>query len=270
MLIKAALSPKYALYLLAHKYIRWYEGFSYNFEMNGEAVLLDALPKDSIRTIFDVGANVGSWTEIALSKYPNAAIYAFELSEDTFKTLARNLSDREKVTLVNEGLSNEIGQLSYKDYGVDSGVNTIIGSADFHDRNVTPKEQTANLNTGYRYCADNGIDSIDLLKIDVEGAEHLVLKGFAEMLANGKIKVIQFEYGYTHADAKFLIKDFYNLLQPLGYLLGPLKPTGVLFMDFDYGLNGFNSGPNYVAVHCSQIDLIQRLKGKCIQGFPQR
>ena len=125
------------------------------------------------------------------------------------------------------------------------------------------------LESGDSYCKRNNIKEIDILKIDVEGAEHLVLKGFSDMLSEGAIKAIQFEYGYTHADAKFLIKDFYKLLKGYDYLIGPLKPSGVLFMDFDYALNDFKSGPNYVAVHKSQKDIIDKVKGQPIRGFPR-
>lgn len=124
------------------------------------------------------------------------------------------------------------------------------------------------MTTGDQYCSENNIDRIDLLKIDVEGAEHLVLEGFKTMLAKGAIKVIQFEYGYASGDVKFLIKDYYALFEHYGYKLGPLKPTGVLFMDFQYPLNDFNSGPNYVAVHGKEIALLDGLRGKDIRGFP--
>ena len=56
--------------------------------------------------------------------------------------------------------------------------------------------------TGDAYCTRHRIERIDLLKIDVEGAEHLVLRGFERMLHERRIEVIQFEYGlaniYTH------------------------------------------------------------------------
>ena len=51
--------------------------------------------------------------------------------------------------------------------------------------------------TGDDYCKRNNIKEIDILKIDVE-AEHLVLRGFSEMLENGLIKLIQFESMAIH------------------------------------------------------------------------
>jgi hypothetical protein len=63
------------------------------------------------------------------------------------------------------------------------------------------------------------------------------------------------------------MKDFYKFFNDRNYIVGPLKPTGVLFMNFSYRLNDFNSGPNFVAVHNSQKDIINAIQGKAIKGY---
>jgi FkbM family methyltransferase len=264
------INPQFAIYILAKKFILAYEGFSYSFQINGEERLLDALKHSDIRTVFDVGANVGDWTAIASRKFSNATIHSFEISLATFQTLSEKCKNNNRVFTNNFGLSDEKGEIEYKDYGENSGVNSLIIDAEFHDHFATPKLVKALCETGNDYCKKYGVHEIDFLKIDVEGAEHLVLNGFSDLLESGSIKVIQFEYGYTHSDAKFLIKDFYKLFEKYGYVLGPLKPNGVIFMEFDYALNDFNSGPNYVAVHKSCNALIQKVKGKPIKGYPRR
>jgi FkbM family methyltransferase len=268
-IFRAIFNPLYGLYILAKKYIIRYEGFSYSFKKNGEEYLLDKLISSDIKTVFDVGANIGNWTEIAHKKFSNSTIHAFEISEKTFKVLKRRYQDNSQIVLNNFGLSDKSGEFEYKDYGKNSGVNSLILDSDFHDSQIKSKILKTMIDIGDEYCLNNNVHSIDFLKIDVEGAEHLVLGGFTNLLKSGKIKVIQFEYGYTHADAKFLIKDFYKLFNSFEYVLGPLKPSGVIFMDFDYALNDFNSGPNYVAVHKNQIEIINSIKGKPIKGFPR-
>jgi hypothetical protein len=121
---------------------------------------------------------------------------------------------------------------------------------------------------GDDFCKENGIESIDLLKIDVEGAEFMVLEGFANMLKNNAIRIIQFEYGYANGDTHTLMKDFFRLLGDYGYVTGPLKKTGVLFMDFVYPLNDFNSGPNFVSLLSNDEELISHISGKSIEGYP--
>ena len=267
--LKALTSPYFALYSMAKRFILYYEGFSYLFEKNGEQRLLDTLADENIKTVFDVGANVGRWTEIVARKFTNAQIHSFEISQKTFKSLSDKHIGNNRITLHNFGLSNEKGEFEYKDYGNNSRLSTLILDSTFHDIRATSTRVKASLETGNNFCKINHIEEIDLLKIDVEGADWAVLTGFSDLLQNGAIKVLQFEYGYANGDAKFLIKDFYKLLQSYGYVLGPLKPSGVLFMDFDYSLNNFNSGPNYVAVHKSFKSIIEKVKGKPIKGFPR-
>ena len=261
--------PKYMFYKFSKNYISWYEGFSYNQKTNGEEYLLTNLQPFSPKVIFDVGANIGDWSAKSLELFKEARIHCFEISASTFAHLQERFSREENVVLNQCGLGKEKGEILYKDYGVNKGVNTIITRADYHDDAITPEMKTTQILTGDMYCKNNKIRQIDILKIDVEGAEYWVLQGFSEMLSQGAIKVIQFEYGYTSSDIGHLTKDYYELLTGYGYEVGPLKPSGVLYGDFKYSLNDFRSGPNYVAVHSDYRDIINATAGIAILGFPK-
>ena len=240
-------------------YLNYYNDYSYDFYKNGEEDLLRKLSPLNFGTVFDVGSNLGEWAKIAKSYFKNSKIYCFEISTKTFANLSKNLTDN-SYTLNNFGLAEKEGALSYKDYGENSGVNTIISDADYHDKHVTPKLVEAKLSTGNLYCSNNKISFIDFLKIDVEGAEHLVLEGFKDLLASKSIRVIQFEYGYTNGDAKFLMKDFYKFFAQFGYIIGKIQKGTIEFHDWNYELNNFNSGPNYVAVRGDDYEVINLLK----------
>ena len=130
-------NPKYLLYRISQKYIKNYEGFSYNFENNGELRLIKKLKNQDINVIFDVGANVGDWTSMAIENFPRSRLHSFELSNRTFKNLKQRNFD-ERVRLNNIGLSDSVGETLYKDYGENSGFNTILPNADFHDEKIPP------------------------------------------------------------------------------------------------------------------------------------
>jgi FkbM family methyltransferase len=266
-LLSAVINPRYGVYAAAKKFVRHYENFSFDFDRNGERLLLERLGAFPFRTILDVGANVGDWTKIARSYFPKATIHCFELSAATYSNLQHNLAGAANVQLNQFGLSDAEGEITYKDYGQDSGFNTILQNGQFHDNWLPFAEKKGKLLTGDQYCAARSISEIDLLKIDVEGAESLVLSGFADLLANHCIKVIQFEYGYANADAHFLMKDFYGLFREHGYEVGPLKARGVLFQEFNYRLNDFQSGPNFVAVAKDRPELIRALRGPDLLGY---
>jgi len=246
------------IYKMACKYIRRYEGFSYNFHKNGEALLVNRLSSQKIETVFDVGANVGSWSSIALKAFPSATVHAFELSKSTFDNLITSV-ENEKFVANNIGLSNTNGEINYKDFGENSGVNSILIENKFHKKKVPYELKKGVVRTGNQYCQEKKIDRIDFLKIDVEGAEHLVLEGFSELFSRKSVRVVQFEYGYASGYVHFLMHDFFRLFNDLGYQVGVIKPKGVIFSDFHYRLNDFNSGPNFVAIPAEDIKLRQLL-----------
>ncbi|MDW8444479.1 MAG: FkbM family methyltransferase [Acetobacteraceae bacterium] len=118
---------------------------------------------------------------------------------------------------------------------------------------------TASITTGDAYLARHGIATVDLLKIDVEGAEPKVLAGFSEAMASGRVRLIQFEYGWMNAHTGATLKSFYQLLVPLGFRIGKLYPEGVAFKPYAYGDEDF-LGPNYVACHESWPEAMAALR----------
>jgi FkbM family methyltransferase len=217
------------------------------------------LSQHDFRMVFDVGANVGDWSKTAATFFPKAEIHSFELSQQTFKSLEKNLK-ADCFHLNNFGLGSYDGTIEYKDYGDGSGVNTIITNTTYHDETCDGVIAVSNLRTGSSYCRDREIEKIDFLKIDVEGAENLVLEGFSDLLREQKIRCIQFEYGFANGDAHFLMKDFFKFFEGFGYIVGKIWANGVSFSSFRYDLNQFNSGPNFFAVAKSDHSLISSVQ----------
>lgn len=117
------------------------------------------------------------------------------------------------------------------------------------------------LTTGDFYCAKRGIDHIDLLKLDVEGAESTVLKGFSRMLEEARIAAVQFEYNFAAIRSHFLLSDFYDLFEPAGFVVGKIFPDAVEFRAYDIYRDEDFLGPNYLAVRRDRRDLIGALRG---------
>ncbi len=115
------------------------------------------------------------------------------------------------------------------------------------------------VSTGDIALDELSLPGVDLLKIDVEGAEMAVLRGFGGALERRAIRAIQFEYGYAAVFSHALLVDFYRLLEPLGYVIGRLSSDGVAFAPYRLEDENF-FGPNFVAVQASDTDLARRIR----------
>lgn len=160
--------------------------------------------------VFDVGAHKGAYTDFVLDQIPGADVYLFEPNPDLFKLLEwrKNafpyaVADGPgqltffKCPTKNDELSSLYKRTIFEETGFEK-VNVGVTSVDF-------------------FCKHYGVDEIDFLKVDVEGAEKDVISGCANMLALKKIKFIQFEYGSTYLDSGIHLTDIITMAGIAGY-----------------------------------------------------
>jgi len=195
--------------------------------------------------IFDVGANVGLFTLFAHRVCRNPRVYSFEPIPDIFATLRANVEHYGLgARLFNCGLSDRSGEIAFAYYpnsACQSGyypdgaqerqmLKSIIGrqrdaagggmlsDADL-DQLIEERMQSARilcpLKTVSEVLAEEGLERIDLLKIDVEKAELDVIRGIREE-DWPKIRQIVIE-GHDLGDALSKVCD---MLERRGYKVG--------------------------------------------------
>ena len=222
---------------------------------SGETYLLKNLRKilrkknDSVITVFDVGANIGDYALEAYSILGAATrIFCFEPSNATFEILKENTRCIDTIVAHHHGFSDRDEALELFSDKQGSGLASVYGRRLDHLGTHLRNREMVRLSTIDRFCRENNIMSINLLKVDVEGHEYKVFEGAAGMLDANTIDVIQFEFGGCNIDSRTFFQDFYYLLNPK-YRLFRLAVDGIVPIDiYNEKYEQFRT-TNFIAIH---------------------
>lgn len=186
------------------------------------------LTKKSKPIVFDVGANVGRYSQMILQYNSDAIVHCFEPHPSTFKKLENSFSfsQKQQIKLNNLGVGEKISTLELYDYESTDGTSHASIYKDVIESLHAKKAIAVNIDVVdlNSYLLKNNISQIDLLKIDTEGNELNVLKGLGNKLNNGTIQAIHFEFNEMNIISKSSFKDFWDLLSD--FELYRLLPRG--------------------------------------------
>lgn len=216
--------PRVALfYRLATIYKAYYDGMlGWNMESNGELDFMKFfLTRFPNATVFDVGANQGKWSLLALQISAGLKLHAFEPTPATFEKLTKNL-ERYSPQLNQVALGRQPGQMELLIYK-----GTTRNSFYQWDDEKPSGAVQVEVDTLDKYCERQGIERIDFLKVDVEGHEIETLSGAQRLLADGKIGVIQFEYGPNWISSRQYLRNLFELIRPYPYTMYKLMPRHI-------------------------------------------
>jgi FkbM family methyltransferase len=174
--------------------------YNYDSKTNGEENFFIHI-KDNINVVFDVGCR-------SESEFINFSgeVHYFDPMESFVEKLKIQTNINKKSYFNNFGLGNENKELYY--YPIYQSFYNRTNSCGFNDDS---NKILLHIKKGKDYVIENNIQNIDFLKIDTEGYELNVLKGFDNFLEN--IKIIQFEYGGTFLDNNTKLIDVINYLE---------------------------------------------------------
>ena len=173
---------------------------------------------------FDVGANIGDWSESFLRKNPAGKVYAFEPVAATYAHVTRRFHGQARIEICQAAVSDKSGSCVIRVEGKLSGSNSLYRMPDEKGASL----ETVRAITGDEYAAARGIKDIDYLKIDVEGHEVRALQGFRQLLGERRIRFIQWEYNKTWIPAGASLHDLFERLVPSGDRLCKIRPKGLL------------------------------------------
>ncbi|MCP4001327.1 MAG: FkbM family methyltransferase [Gammaproteobacteria bacterium] len=187
-------------------------------------------PDDAL-TILDIGSCEGLDSIRYSNMFPDARVYAFEPLPANIEKIEANLKKYAKpnITIIKEALSDQQGTATFFvssghpdnkpavdewDYGNKSS--SLLAP---HETKNTHKwlefneEITVPTNTLENVCQQHGIDTIDFIHMDVQGAELMVLSGAGKLLSEIKLIWLEVEAIELYKDqpVKVDVEEFMRL-----------------------------------------------------------
>jgi len=197
-----------------------------------ERLIHDLLPADRQQPLLlDIGGHMGESVRFLRRLFPTAVIHSFEPSPGAFAEL--RLLEDQRTHCHNVAVTDLDGTIDFYGnaishtnsvYRVNTNSQDSLFLEQQRNRRAAIPEHTFNQPMQARsvrlasFCAQHGIGHVDLLKLDVQGAERRVLDGAEQLLQatdNIVLEIMFFDY-YEH-QSSFL--EIESVLYPAGFRL---------------------------------------------------
>ncbi len=182
-------------------------------------------------TVFDVGAQAAQFTKQFSALAPKGHVYSFEPGAYARRvlTMAVRLRCLRNVEVVPIGLSDRPGEATLTSPIKKSGsIGFGLSHLGRHQGDQPVLATTVSLTTLDKFVAENGIQTLDFLKADIEGWEIHMLRGGIHTLERFRPPMLLEISENFLARAGSTPADAWNMLCPLGYRASLVRPDGTV------------------------------------------
>lgn len=204
---------------------------------------------DRVGCVFDVGAHVGQTAARFVAAFPRAHVYSFEPDPHSFAQLRTLTDTARRIDAVNAAVGDTDGEATLFVNKFDQTNSLLKVAPDAHQYLLDKagltlqSEVKVPVLTLDRFCADRGIDRIDVLKLDAQGYELRVLDGARGLLDRAAVPLIYLEVCFVrfYRDQP-LFPDLYQYLFNRGYRL-------VWLYESNFHTHLYSLGANAIFIH---------------------
>ena len=206
--------------------------------------LTQTFKNKEVEVIFDVGACHALESVELSKKYPNAKVYTFEANPVSYGVCLENTEGYDSITVINEAVNDYDGVCKFYPMDKEKTITTwedgnqgasslyrANGQYDFIEKYVQYEIEVpcTRLDT---FCERNGIDKIDIIWMDLQGAELKALQSLGSLLDTVQIIHTELEMNPMY-EGQCLFSDVNEYLTSNGF-------------DLEYGDTNVQFGSNFI------------------------
>lgn len=173
----------------------------------------------------DIGAHIGEYTLLSAELLGETGhIYAFEPQPKIYNLLESNIkvNQLKKISIESCALSNQEGKVEFTIFSEPSvsSIKTDLPNSSEQNYSITDTIQVSTITLDSYFGSLE--DKIDLIKLDVEGAELMVFQGAKKYLefSEATAPIWLFEFSpRNYKDFGYDAKDLFSLLESYGYII---------------------------------------------------
>lgn len=200
--------------------------------------------KEDVKVIFDIGACHALESVEFAKRFNNAKIFTFEANPESYKVCVENSKGYSNITVVNVAVNDFDGVCKFYPMDKEKTITTwedgnqgasslykANGAYDHIEKYVQYEIEVpcTRLDT---FCENNDIHNIDIIWMDLQGAELKALQGLGKLLKTVKIIHTELEMNPMYEN-QCLFNDVYKFLITNGF-------------DLEYGNTNVQFGTNFI------------------------
>ena len=206
--------------------------------------LTQTFKNKEVEVIFDVGACHALESVELSKKYPNAKVYTFEANPVSYNVCLENTEGYDSITVINEAVNDYDGVCKFYPMDKEKTITTwedgnqgasslyrANGQYDFIEKYVQYEIEVP-YNVSDTFCERNGIDKIDIIWMDLQGAELKALQSLGSLLDTVQIIHTELEMNPMY-EGQCLFSDVNEYLTNNGF-------------DLEYGDTNVQFGSNFI------------------------
>ena len=189
--------------------------------------------KINIKTIYDLGANIGIHSIYYALNFEEANIYSFEPVESTYNILEKNINNfnlNQRIHIYNYGIS--INNKEEKLY-LSIPKNRDSENIGLYSIKIKDKVKQNSILANFRPLNKFNIPPPDFIKIDVEGCEEEIIKNNLDIFNQAKLLYIEIIPTRFSGKDSYIKNNqtIYDTLEKLNFIqIGKYGPNDILFI----------------------------------------